>query len=46
MASPSQDPKDVTQAARRAPAYLQRPEGRVAYEVAGDGPLVVCAGHG
>jgi pimeloyl-ACP methyl ester carboxylesterase len=24
-------------------AFLRRPEGRVAYDVAGDGPLVVCA---
>jgi pimeloyl-ACP methyl ester carboxylesterase len=24
-------------------AYLARPEGRIAYDVAGDGPLVVCA---
>jgi pimeloyl-ACP methyl ester carboxylesterase len=24
-------------------AYLTRPEGRIAYDVAGDGPLVVCA---
>jgi len=26
-----------------ATAYLDRPEGRIAYDVAGDGPLVVCA---
>ncbi len=25
------------------PSYLARPEGRVAYDVSGDGPLVVCA---
>ena len=42
MTSPSQAPKQGSQIVQRSLAYLQRPEGRIAYEVAGDGPLVVC----
>ncbi len=33
----------MTTIAERSTRYLDRPEGRIAYDVAGDGPLVVCA---
>jgi pimeloyl-ACP methyl ester carboxylesterase len=33
----------VAMAISSPPQWLDRPEGRLAYEVAGDGPLVVCA---
>lgn len=32
-----------TREAGQVTSYLERPEGRIAYDVAGEGPLVVCA---
>jgi pimeloyl-ACP methyl ester carboxylesterase len=42
---PTGEREQVNDGARSEPAtaYLPRPEGRVAYDVTGDGPLVVCA---
>ncbi len=34
--------RDATPTTREAPRYLARPEGRIAYDVRGDGPLVLC----
>jgi pimeloyl-ACP methyl ester carboxylesterase len=38
----SADPQAVEAATDLRPSYLQRPDGRIAFEVAGAGPLVVC----
>jgi len=33
---------DMTPGVPQTPRFLERPEGRIAYDVVGDGPLVVC----
>ena len=42
MATRSQTAREGPSPAKPSLAYLQRPEGRIAYEVGGDGPLVIC----
>ncbi len=43
MATPAQDLQTEPASVETTTGYLERPGGRIAYDVSGEGPLVVCA---